>query len=991
MSTKQLLFGGYWGLILRNVRCGLTALAGAILLLAAFEHAAAELADGRTLRSWIEAMKVFERGPFKHIRWFCKDGTVLPPQPYGCVNHGGGSQHGEWTDRVKQLRAAGYAVANIFADLDVGAFVLDRRHPDLVNQMIIEQFLISADDGWIFRKARFYRGALQEEGERKGARRLLLTLARDRSWLTRRYLPFRTAVGLLNHGEETRSVSEIRQLSGSLADRDAGFVLLRNKIHIRPDLSDAAAVRNYLSRHKDSALITDYQRLAALIESVHAGPSAAQLLQRLAQKADVGGRLAGVLRRGATALSARESPEQRLATTAELLSALRSETPALSDAGMILAVTGASHALEIDHFVAAAALRDELAGATLTRRLAWLRMGITAGYGTGLFSARQRDALFAALNELGGKTSVDLGSYKRILDYLALAPAWSGAWQRAHFQESVSKLMTIEPRAGLFLQDQLRASPLFFYSYVIDGLLRDANRLAGVSHELFGEPIGAGMRGLNPGLARGWLRASPPDPGSSYDADGIYVLPETVSDLPPVAGILTAGEGNPLSHVQLLARNLGIPNVVIDDALVPRLRQWDGHEVVLAVSSQGVVRLSRASAVPDTVFANGEADSEVLIRPDVNKLELGRKDLIMLSSLRADDSGRSVGPKAARLGELSYRYPDAVTDGLVIPFGVFNELLSRLYRDSAESVFQWMVGQYRAIEKLPRGSEARDRAAENFRQGLHHWIAHADPGAGFRARLRTAMKQAFGSDGSYGVFVRSDTNVEDLPGFTGAGLNLTVANVIGFDNVVQAISRVWASPFTRRAFAWRQSRMAQPEHVYPAVLLLRSVPVDKSGVLVTQDLDSGDPNWFSVAANEGVGGAVDGQAAESLRVHIDSGAVRLMAQATAATRKAISPGGGMDEVPVSGADHVLTAADIAQLIELVNALPRRFPALVDANGKSAPADVEFGFVGRRLVLFQIRPFLESRQVYTNHYLRSLDAALRRLDQVVVHLHRVPRE
>ena len=57
--------------------------------------------------------------------------------------------------------------------------------------------------------------------------------------------------------------------------------------------------------------------------------------------------------------------------------------------------------------------------------------------------------------------------------------------------------------------------------------------------------------------------------------------------------------------------------------------------------------------------------------------------------------------------------------------------------------------------------------------------------------------------------MRSDTNVEDLAGFTGAGLNLTLPNVVGFDNLVRAISQVWASPFTARAFAWRQSHIDQ--------------------------------------------------------------------------------------------------------------------------------------------------------------------------------------
>ena len=104
---------------------------------------------------------------------------------------------------------------------------------------------------------------------------------------------------------------------------------------------------------------------------------------------------------------------------------------------------------------------------------------------------------------------------------------------------------------------------------MLDGLSRDANRLAGVKHRLFDQDIGVGFTALNPGLARGTLHVEPDlSELENFKADGIYLLPETVSDLPPVAGILTAGEGNPLSHVQLLARNLGIPNVSVADTVV---------------------------------------------------------------------------------------------------------------------------------------------------------------------------------------------------------------------------------------------------------------------------------------------------------------------------------------------------------------------------------------------------------------------------------------
>ena len=164
------------------------------------------------------------------------------------------------------------------------------------------------------------------------------------------------------------------------------------------------------------------------------------------------------------------------------------------------------------------------------------------------------------------------------------------------------------------------------------------------------------------------------------------------------------------------------------------------------------------------------------------------------------------------------------------------------------------------------------------------------------------------------MFIRSDTNVEDLPGFTGAGLNLTLFNIVGFDNIVKGITEVWASPYTARAWAWRQSHMSGPEHVYPAVMLMRTVPAEVSGVMVTQDVDSGDAGVLSVAVNEGVGGAVDGQAAESVRITRSNGEVRLMAVATAPRKLVPLAAGGVARQPVSGKDTLLGPGEVKQLI-----------------------------------------------------------------------------
>jgi phosphoenolpyruvate synthase/pyruvate phosphate dikinase len=238
------------------------------------------------------------------------------------------------------------------------------------------------------------------------------------------------------------------------------------------------------------------------------------------------------------------------------------------------------------------------------------------------------------------------------------------------------------------------------------------------------------------------------------------------------------------------------------------------------------------------------------------------------------------------------------------------------------------------------------------------------------------LDETFGRAGTYGVFVRSDTNVEDLPGFTGAGLNLTLQNVVGFENIVDAVRQVWASPFTERAYGWRQAHMEEPEYVFPAVLIQLAFPAEKSGVMVTCDVDSGDLGWLSVAVNEGVGGAVEGQAAESLRIRIDTGAVEFLAQATAPRRAVLAPRGGVARLPASGTDAVLQPAEIDRLVSFAKEVPMRFPELRRGDGPSIPADVEFAFRDGELALLQIRPFVESRNARRNQYLRQLDEGLR---------------
>jgi len=970
---------------LRYPRSVRTAAFAAALLVACLDPTHAS--DGSQYRAWIQQMKQEPRGPFDSVKWFCKDGTVLPPAAYACQPHGGGHQHGQWSAQTRQLRSQGYFIANMLAGFEPEKALASSDFTQQYRQLLIERYLMAVDDGWIMRKALFYRGAVQEEDERAGARALLLDLAARSEWLGLHYPELRIGVRALPHGAETASVQKVRQLAMNIAERDAGFQRLRAKIHNAPDAGDAEQVRQYAKGVADAKLKDDMLRLAAEIDAVYRAAPIAEALRAHAAGKAVDPALSATLRSAADELERGRSTMTTHAITGRLLAGLRGALPGTHGAAARLELLDLSLQVEAEHFRAGADIARQIGSLSRMQRVEVLGGAIEAAYGTGALRRRELEALQPVLATLR-RPSLQLRDYLDALAYLGRVPGWASQGLGFHFQPAMTKLTEVEPLADLFIQDQLRSSPLLAYSRVLDTLARDGDRVAGLRHKLFDQDMGSGFRALNPGLARGVLVTRPEmSRVGSFRRDGIYLLPETVAELPPVAGILTAGEGNPLSHVQLLARNLGVPNVAVSPAAIERLHAHDGQHVVLAVSPDGVVEIVPDGPEWDVYFENVTGD--VVIEPDLEKLDLTVRDFIKLDQLRASDSGRIVGPKAAKLGELHRAFPDKVAPGVAIPFGLFREVvLDRPFGSSGKTVFETMASEFRRIEAMPHGP-AQDAEYEKLRAAIYHRIVTTDPGPAFRAALARNMQQVFGTVDGVGVFIRSDTNVEDLPGFTGAGLNLTLPNVIGLDNIVKGLQEVWASPYTQRAFAWRNSHMEGPEHVYPAVLLLKTVAADVSGVMITADVGTGDRNFLSVAVNEGVGGAVEGQSAESLRIDRRTGDARLLAVASAPTRHVPSARGGIDELPASGREQLLGPAEIRQLIDVSGEIPRKFPPVTDDRGRPAPADVEFGFASGKLQLLQIRPFLESSKARGSGYLQAMDRSVHQRAATAVNMNEVP--
>ena len=218
------------------------------------------------------------------------------------------------------------------------------------------------------------------------------------------------------------------------------------------------------------------------------------------------------------------------------------------------------------------------------------------------------------------------------------------------------------------------------------------------------------------------------------------------------------------------------------------------------------------------------------------------------------------------------------------------------------------------------------------------------------------------------VFLRSDTNMEDLKEFTGAGLNLTLFNVVEEQKILDGIKKVWASPYTERSFKWRQVYLSNPENVFPSILVIPSVDVEYSGVMITKGINEGTDEDLTVAFSRGAGGAVDGQAAETRLINTSGN--RLLAPARQPDYIRLPETGGTQGYSTTFESNILSEQNIQSLREVAQDIRTKIPEETNTNPEGA-YDVELGFQDDKVWLFQIRPFVENKNALGNGYLDSI--------------------
>ncbi len=932
----------------------------------------AQVSDPAGISAMIKRFKTDPRGPYLDIRWFCPDGTIRAardPCP-DTVGH----QHARYKEEVALLADKDHIfLGQILTGTPYADFWDEEHAHSRLKQYQLEHYLRGIDNGWIHRRAQYYRGAVQVEDENAWGLVFFDWALNDPQRVASQYFLLRQAGRDIPHTADNKNTWLVRSISRSISDSLPAFLDLRVKIHGAPDEGDIGRVRDFQRANKDKIPAALVPKFDSLLQEM-------TLMYRPFEVSDIRAYLAHVPENSEAALImerfmngyptlAHPADKCRFISRIAFDLRLHMEKPMPGRARLAL--------MDMSNQLEGQLLKESSAWTpvTLDELLVQTACLAEAAAAFGFLERWEWEQIHEDLMPPAG-TIITLEQLSTFAERSRQVTEWGAAMVRAHYQTIVNVYEDFEPLAAGFTDDRIRGTILLPLGRAAGRLGDVFAREAGFSNQVMGLPDQSAIRGLNPGYALGELVVIGDSPGKTpLSPDKIYVFRSPPNHLTPVAGIATVSEGNTVSHVQLLARNLGIPNAVISRETMNALMAFQGKRVFYAVSNQGTVIMKPASEMdpPEAALFDKRQAPTVKISVPVDRIVTTDPHIIPLDRIDASHSGKICGPKAANLGQLKKMFPDQVVDGLVLPFAIFRQHMEQNIPGAETTYWEKMKGIFSSADNMRKsGNNEKDVEAFILRElaSLRTLIRKMPLLPSFTEELREKFITVLGKPiGEVPVFVRSDTNMEDLKDFTGAGLNLTVFNVLDPEKIVQGIRDVWASPYAERSYAWRQRYLNNPENVYPSILIIPSVDADMSGVLVTKGLASGRDEDMTIAFNRGVGGAVDGQAAETWLINT-KGDARLIAPAREPAYLTVPVTGGSVKAQTSFEQPIIRPEHI-QKLRILSFLLREDMPTPDGINAEGPYDVELGFKDDHLWLFQVRPFVENKRAAASTYLQRI--------------------
>jgi hypothetical protein len=938
------------------------------------------LAAQTDIGALVQKYKDNPRGPYRDIRWFCADGEVRDPRDLCPVESEDNHQHARMREDVINLGEDEHIFfGQILTNTNQGRFLDMDKGFSRMKQYQLGNYLAAIDDGWVLRQGQYYRGALQVEDEMAWGRDFLNGVMSKDDLLREEFYLVRQTVATLPHRKEDDLMLKIRADSKILADTYSKFMALRIKIHGQPEARDADSVEAFLQEHKDEleaqGLAEQAQTLADDIRTVYLTQDLvadiAKISASINEKENV---LRDKIDRFTTeqAKVAGENRDiDRLTAASDLLWKIRQGLPKESSSWR-LEVMDISVALERLIFSTAGKWKPVNAR-ELTEKICYLSQ---AAAGAGFVESWEWEQASLQLADMNFN-SVWPEMVDDYLDNARRYVEWGTSTNRATFGDVIERYAEFEPKAYGFLDDRVRSSVLLPLGNAVGELGNWVATAGNLNNAMLDVPNQGQLRGLNPGYAMGKLHVIEGSPDEvDVNPNDIYIFATPPADLKPVGGIATVSEGNMVSHVQLLARNLGIPNAVLTDEQFRALKAYDGEEIFYAVSNGGTIIMKEAGDMNDVekaLFSKKERNTNRITVP-VDNIRLDVRRVLNMREVRSKDSGKLCGPKAANLGQLKALFPEKVVEGLVIPFGIFRSHLDQPMPGQGElSYWEFLndrFGKAREMEEAGKSADEIEAYSLDQLSTLRDAIALIKIQPELVNSLRDSFQMVFGDAlGNVPVFLRSDTNMEDLADFTGAGLNKTVFNVVDEAKIMDGIKAVWASPYTERSYKWRQRYLLNPENVFPSILIIPSVDVDNSGVMITKGVSSGKDDDITVAFSRGAGGAVDGQAAEAYLMGA-FGTITLLSPARERLHRRLPVTGGSIMIPKSFDQRILSEKNLKDLRELAIEVEKVMPESPGVES-SGPWDVELGFSNDKIFLFQIRPFVENKRAQSSDYLESI--------------------
>ncbi|MEO8536900.1 MAG: phosphoenolpyruvate synthase [Betaproteobacteria bacterium] len=328
--------------------------------------------------------------------------------------------------------------------------------------------------------------------------------------------------------------------------------------------------------------------------------------------------------------------------------------------------------------------------------------------------------------------------------------------------------------------------------------------------------------------------------------------------------------------------------------------------------------------------------------------------VIPLERLRMRDLAK-VGGKNASLGEMIGELASA---GIRVPGG---------FATTADAFREFLQqdGLVARIDTAMRGLDVEDvRALATAGKAIRAMIAATPLPAELIDAVGRAHRVATDDPEGAAFAVRSSATAEDLPDASFAGQQDTLLNIIGLNEIIKAIPKIFASVYNDRAIAYRVHHGFAHQDVALSVGVQRMVRSDigAAGVMFTLDTESGFDGVVLITSAYGLGesvvqGTVNPDEFCVYKANLATGKAAILRKTIGSkTSKMVlahtaTHGGSTAVVDVAETERARFSLTDGQAEELA-----RYAVLIERH-YGRPMDIEWGLDGSdgRLYILQARP------------------------------------